>query len=968
VASGGGQGMAIPRPTGSHTVTGEMSRQEVQYAGRGSVQTPSVARAGTAAREQTARSERVVSVDAVAALVRQSGKRDMQTSNQVRDVAVPLQASVHAPLRAVRGGLLVPIPSSVGYQKEGMCTAAALSPVVAEVASNVSDRYQRGGTRVAAPVPMVVDNVMNVPPVVYQQGSTLTAAFVPTVTGGGCQVTESVRLHGVDGSPKSCNAQASDDGEHVKPVSQNAYVPGHHVYNGMLRCALLPVSRDRATRLPEAAAAEAAARWRCMRALVGRQPGPSLQRVATEAGMLLKEQGGDLRKVVRCMGAEQQHMVAGVINDYFGRGQGYDNLDALLNIVDRGVPVTVSGQGDLVAEWNRGNYPMAPQHERVFNEKVLEDVRLGRSLVFTLDDVVNYLPDPNRLRLCPVFVVQEGEEKFRVIHDLSAERDNKAGVKESVNSTTAFDEAPQVELGEIFSRLLQYVWQVRQKFPGKRIMISKMDVKSAFRQIPVSIDGVLLGYRIGDLIVIDLRLQFGWRSSPGFWSIAGGAIKWSVQQDAPGAGPVPSKAAIELTKHVQVIPAVSPRQQAKVPVDVRAARKCKVTGPEDPPHADIYVDDLIMAMVLYDDESLLEVTKSAAEAHVRLLGAPRSGESPISQHKVTHWDTTMLVLGWEVDTEGMVVRMPKSKQLAFCAMLDEFPPSKRSAIQNDVAELVGKLQWAAYGVPAGKFFLWRLRNALCGTGPIRKGPGARRGLVHLSNEAHADLAFWRWAVRQKGVDNKLQVPIAALVRRQPDRCWWSDASYTAVGGYCETSGVWWRYDLQREEVERLNRSKKASPGDGSIHVNLLELVGMVITAWVMIVDDKQAPDAPGAVALLRGDNTSAVGWCAKAGGARDTRCGGLIRVLGALELEAGWSFAAKHVQGKLNVISDGISRWHPAHVQEQLEQHFPGVQWKRRELESHTTSLITTALAKSWPGIAWESELRNGMARTLSSG
>ncbi|KAG5176403.1 hypothetical protein JKP88DRAFT_351103 [Tribonema minus] len=41
-----------------------------------------------------------------------------------------------------------------------------------------------------------------------------------------------------------------------------------------------------------------------------------------------------------------------------------------------------------------------------------------------------------------------------------------------------------------------------------------------------------------DLVVVDLRLQFGWRSSPGWWSLAGGAIerwyrcRWTTEPDA----------------------------------------------------------------------------------------------------------------------------------------------------------------------------------------------------------------------------------------------------------------------------------------------------------------------------------------------------------------------------------------------------------------------------------------------------
>jgi hypothetical protein len=46
-------------------------------------------------------------------------------------------------------------------------------------------------------------------------------------------------------------------------------------------------------------------------------------------------------------------------------------------------------------------------------------------------------------------------------------------------------------------------------------MISEMDATAAFRQLRVNTDGVLFGYVYEDMVILDLRLQFGWRSSPG---------------------------------------------------------------------------------------------------------------------------------------------------------------------------------------------------------------------------------------------------------------------------------------------------------------------------------------------------------------------------------------------------------------------------------------------------------------------
>ena len=52
----------------------------------------------------------------------------------------------------------------------------------------------------------------------------------------------------------------------------------------------------------------------------------------------------------------------------------------------------------------------------------------------------------------------------------------------------------------------------------KRILLQKMDVNSAFRQVGIAPDrAAAFAYRLEVLVFVDLRLQFGWRGSPG-WS------------------------------------------------------------------------------------------------------------------------------------------------------------------------------------------------------------------------------------------------------------------------------------------------------------------------------------------------------------------------------------------------------------------------------------------------------------------
>ena len=98
-------------------------------------------------------------------------------------------------------------------------------------------------------------------------------------------------------------------------------------------------------------------------------------------------------------------------------------------------------------------------------------------------------------------------------------------------------------------------------------------------------------------------------------------------------------------------------------------------------------------------------------------------------------------------------------------------------------------------------------------------------------------------------------------------------------------------------------------GYDSLSINVLKLFGMVWTAYVMIVIRKDLPGRAGEAVLLRGDNSSAVQWVTNCrGGKDDVRAGGLMRIIGALEVRGKWCFQAKHVAGVDNSLAGLITR------------------------------------------------------------
>jgi hypothetical protein len=334
---------------------------------------------------------------------------------------------------------------------------------------------------------------------------------------------------------------------------------------------------------------------------------------------------------------------------------------------------------------------------------------------------------------------------------------------------------------------------------------------------------------------------------------------------------------------------------------------------------------------------------------------------------MSDWDSFLVALGWLLDLDAMTVSFTAERLAEFRALMAEWLPLARvnaRVFKQEVWRLLGKFLWASLVVRGSRAFLWRMVQLLGGKNAKLRGRGRMRAGVLLG-----DLVFWEWALGEDS--HVIGIPISVLVTRAPDRCWFSDASYTAIGGLCSTCGFWWRWVLTVEQCSRLIRSVRVSGQqvhDGWLHTNLLELVGMVMTAWIIVVCVGERPAVGGEVVLLRGDNQSAVQWVRHRGGAADERARAALRLLAAVETSGGWSFDALHIAGKLNVCADGVTRLSSlAAIQKMLEQEAPRREgeppWRQYVLGAGEKRMISKLLAKRTSGETWES----GLWRTISA-
>ena len=203
--------------------------------------------------------------------------------------------------------------------------------------------------------------------------------------------------------------------------------------------------------------------------------------------------------------------------EWFGGIKQFPHAQKEAQILSHGVPVRVNGVGDLKAVLQYSNHSSIDQYTGHFVTKVVEDVRIVRGFIFPRE-VASRIPG---LRVSPVGVAVSAT-KIRTIHVLTMAFSNPG-----VNGDTDYESAPKCKLGHVLRDIFWRICFLRRTLaPHTHIMLSKMDVKDAFRQVAVEWDGCMkFGYVFWDFVVVDRRLVFGWRNSPGLYCLLAGAIE-----------------------------------------------------------------------------------------------------------------------------------------------------------------------------------------------------------------------------------------------------------------------------------------------------------------------------------------------------------------------------------------------------------------------------------------------------------
>lgn len=306
------------------------------------------------------------------------------------------------------------------------------------------------------------------------------------------------------------------------------------------------------------------------------------------------------------------------------------------------------------------NLISAHQHPRETMEKIADEIKLGR-----IGGPYEKLPISN-LRVSPIGIVPKGDNAgWRLITHLSFPTGN------SINEF--IDPAESTVHYSSFDSVVQMLAKV-----GKGASIAKMDIKSAFRLLPINAgDFDLLGIKFEGKYYIDKCLPMGCSVSCKVFEEFATFLQWVVEQ----------KTSLSTIDH--------------------------------------YLDDFIFAGKDFDTCSkLMETFKKVAKE----LGVP------LAEDKSVGPTNNLVFLGLEIDTVAMMVRVPVQKRVELVSLLQKFI-ARRSITLKQLQSLLGKLNFVTKAIAPGRAFVRRMHNATIGIiNPHH--------FIRLNQEMKDDMQLW----------------------------------------------------------------------------------------------------------------------------------------------------------------------------------------------------------------------------------
>ena len=307
------------------------------------------------------------------------------------------------------------------------------------------------------------------------------------------------------------------------------------------------------------------------------------------------------------------------------------------------------------------NHPSAIENSNFVTKKLAQELELNRI-------AGPFQVKPEGLLLSPLAAIPKREPgEFRLIHDLSYPRES------SINSHIP-RECSRVSY-ETLDDCLKIISQL-----GKSALISKGDIKNAFRILPVSkFDYRLLGFHWAGGFFFDKCLAMGASSSCKSFEELSTSIQWILKD----------KFNVPFVSHI--------------------------------------IDDFIF---LSEKDS--NVCKNSLQAFIALAD---SIGLPLNLNKTVQPTTCAELHGILVNTEEMVMSLPPEKVEKGLKLIDTLFSQKKAKIEQ-IQQIIGFLNFCCKVIPIGRPFLRRLIDLLRGNKP-------KWFQIRLTKSVKEDLKVWR---------------------------------------------------------------------------------------------------------------------------------------------------------------------------------------------------------------------------------
>ena len=304
--------------------------------------------------------------------------------------------------------------------------------------------------------------------------------------------------------------------------------------------------------------------------------------------------------------------------------------------------------------------PSADEHAEAIEEYIRKEVAAGR-IIGPLGEESTRGVHINRLGAVP-----KGTGRWRVITDLSFPPG--ASVNDGVDSTLCSLRYTSVDrVASAACRL------------GRGAMLAKLDIKSAYRLLPVHPDDrPLLGLQWRGSSYMDGMLPFGLRSAPKIFTAVADALEWCLRQEGVA-------------------------------------------------EVDHYLDDFV---TLGPAQSpVCGQNLSAIKSVCHRLGVPLAVE------KLAGPATCLEFLGIVIDTAEQELRLPRDKLVRLQCLTVQWA-DRRSCRRRDLESLAGVLNHAATVIRPGRSFLQGIFDLL-------RTRRRTHQYIRLNQYFRADLSWWR---------------------------------------------------------------------------------------------------------------------------------------------------------------------------------------------------------------------------------